>query len=355
MDQHISLHKSLDESNKICDLSSWTKHVNRRGIVYTVRYEHKAAILDPTPRDQNYTTYKPKSRYHAQRDYMRIKEFNNSHKKPLLDKNICTEVANNDIMQHSDTEPINQNTSQVTTHATVILDQASCLSDYSLPMSDSQSHFPSIEKHHAQDLQNLPPVEQESVDYILPPVQLQSEVSFISPVHLAYAESISPIWPPKVHRPEDVTTVSITQSASVNISPVLESLSTDDIYPASYEVDSSPDFSSAPTTYQSYQSNKSLICDECTGNVPSVNNMLYCEYCAIRVCGNCVSSDSTFHSNTCYGTFRFIRDSTMYQTVPDNAMISEITQPPGSGQDSDNQRVPTNSLDFYNPLNFGHL
>ena len=124
MDQHISLNKSLDDSNKVCDLSSWTKHVNRRGIVYTIRYAHKSAILDPRDQvcevPQNYTTYKPKSRYHAKRDYMRIKEFNNSHIKTFHDENICMEDSNWDVMQHSYTVPIKQNTSQLTTHATVI-------------------------------------------------------------------------------------------------------------------------------------------------------------------------------------------------------------------------------------------
>ena len=230
--------------------------------------------------------------------------------------------------------------------------EASCLSEYSQPVSsDSQSHIPSIEKHHALCLQNIPPVEQESIDHVTPPVQLQPEVSVIPPVHLAYAESISPLWPPVVHRPEDVTTVSITQKDDIS-SPV--SLSTDDIYPASYEVDSSPDFSSAPTTFQPCKSNKALLCDECAGNVPSVDNMLFCELCAIRVCGNCVLSDSTFHSNNCCGTLRFIRDKSLHQTMPDCAMVSEMTQPPGFRQDSD-QRVPTNSLEFYNPLNFGLL
>ena len=77
MEQQITLYKSLDESIKDCDLTSWTKHVNRRGIIYTIRFEHKAAILDPRDQHsdypQSYTTYKPKSKYHANRDYKRMK------------------------------------------------------------------------------------------------------------------------------------------------------------------------------------------------------------------------------------------------------------------------------------------
>ena len=384
MEQHTSLHKSLDESSKECDLTSWTKHVNRRGIVFTIRYEHKAAMFDP--RDQgsdeyrNHITYKPKSRYHAKRDYMRMKELKNNHLKSFRDKNMCMDDSSHFNMQHSDTVPIsiNQNNSHLTTHVTAMSElETSCLSEHSQPMSyDSQSQIPSIERHHALEKQDLPPVELESIDnVVLSPVQLQS-VSVLQPVQLPYAESISPLWPPRVHEPDTVRTVSITQERDVTMSPV----SSDDLFPADYEIDSSPDFSvfNIPNTdfttdrrtkistieHKSFsskcQSRKDLICDKCVTTVPSMINMLFCNSCSIHLCGKCVlSGKSVFHSSKCRGTLSFIRNDGIHveyvPTSTDCIMVSEMTQPPGSRKDSDDQKVPTYNKEFYNPLKFMRL
>ena len=386
MEQHISLHKSLDESSKECDLTSWTKHVNRRGIVYTIRFAHKAAILDPRDQDsdasQNRITYKPKSRYHAKRDHMRIKEFNNNHLKSFCDKNMYTDDF---VMNHSETVPIqiNQNSSHLTTHFIATSEhETSCLSEHSQPMSsDSQSHISPIEIHHAPETQILSPVELESIDHVLPPVQLQF-ASVSQPVHLAYAESISPLWPPRTHQPDTVVTVSISRENDAT----MPSMSSDDIFPAEYEIDSSPDFStvlkfpytdfttyhvrenlhshSNPTISAIEPSNKNFLCDECATTVPSIINMLFCDSCSFHSCGNCVlSGNSDFHSSNCRGTLSFMSDDKMQeQYVPTSrdraaAVVLEMSQPPGSrNSDSDEQRVPTNNdHNFYNPLKFVRL
>ena len=82
MERHSTLNNSLNDSCKNSNLTSWTKHVNKRGSVYTIRFDEGSAILDPNDPDNSKQikniTYKPKSCNHAKRDFLRMKGFNTS-------------------------------------------------------------------------------------------------------------------------------------------------------------------------------------------------------------------------------------------------------------------------------------
>ena len=79
MEHHTTLNDELNKSCKKSKLTSWTKHVNHRGTFYTIRFNDKEAILDPKgqgyPSNSTFIKYKPKSRFHINRDHFRMKNF----------------------------------------------------------------------------------------------------------------------------------------------------------------------------------------------------------------------------------------------------------------------------------------
>ena len=56
MERHTTLYAELNNSCDKTKLTSWTKHVNQRGTVYTIRFFDKAAMMDPNGQDFSSTS-----------------------------------------------------------------------------------------------------------------------------------------------------------------------------------------------------------------------------------------------------------------------------------------------------------
>ena len=192
MDRHSTLNDSLNQSCQKSKLTSWTKHVNQRGTVYTIRFSETTSILDPNDPDKSdhiqNIIYKPKTQYHVNRDFVRMRGFKNT--SPLdrpVDNSTSGDLSYISDIYHSKHDSIvNTQASQPDSNASIPQDSMSC-SDAS---SDAMLHDSAINSassvklvHHAPAIQNLSLLEYESVDTIMPLVQYEAAVPVTTHLH----------------------------------------------------------------------------------------------------------------------------------------------------------------------------
>ena len=370
MDRHSTLYDSLNDSCKKSKLKSWTRHVNQKGTVYTIRFDETSAILDQSDPDNSYQRntiiYKPKSQYHVNRDFVRMRGFKNysSIANPVHNSTV-DDISYISDFYHSKPEP-NVNTQ--------LASQAECISpttQESVSHSNASSHamphksptnFASVEKvvHYASEFRIPPPVEYESTDTFLPLVQFEATESMQTQNNdeLYHACCISPpcLKPPV----EQISLLSELISEPRNDSSYTDSPYCDSSYNPVSDFDFSfdpnnsqcileKDFDSHPThtndcsppqvLLQTHLSNSDVLCNSCSATAPHGTKMLYCDKCSLHICGNCMHSYP--HSVYCDGKLRYMNDSERHlRYVPDsknNSTISDCSRPPELSHD---QQVP---------------
>ena len=374
MERHSSLYKSLNDSCLNSNLTSWTKHVNKRGSVYTIRFDESTAILDPNDLENSDQAkdiiYKPKSRYHIERDSLRMKGFNASHSfAKLVETNDFCDISHSSVIHLSEkvSDAINQDI-QPTNHAASksIANQGFtfCSTAQSQAMSDSHNTIPSAVKQFHASESHIPPLQfdYESIDTILPLVHSEVIESTISSEHLERAESI---FPPVYQPPAEqlfLASMPVLQVQFLHHMTEDSYIQMDHTIPdSSFESQRTPEsgtdmkstlghfYSPPPSGYvEKYLSSKDLLCNSCSATVPKDTDMLYCDTCSLHLCGNCLLSKSYSHSLNCIGLMRYMNANEMHlQKVPDsndNSLISERSRPPEYSVNTDNQIVPSNSI-----------
>ena len=362
MDRHLTLNKELNDSCDKSALLSWTKHVNQRGTVYTIRFEDRSAMFDS--KDPGYfnaakrVTYKPKSRYHLNRDYLRMHEFNytNTHARPH--QKCDFDNSNSDFQSPISETALNVNnqlhnqhstlmaTTQLTTPRTNELSQA--LNTNCRPQISSVDK---ILKPPALILDS-PLVQCESIDFVTSIVYHTADISLPPPVEFESAECVS--LPEFRQSTENVLPPLLTPvfECKENSNETLD-------HCISFESQCSRDHDFSYVSYSDTDSpirdmvkkqltSKDILCDSCSGTVPNGTNMLYCDVCFLHLCGNCVLSNSYSHSTTCDNKLRYMKETERHlQYVPDsdNSTVSDCTRPPETAIQIDlDQEVPTDPI-----------
>ena len=368
MERHVTLYKELNESCEKAKVTSWTKHVNHRGITYTIRFDDKSAMFDPNdPPNVNTVTYKPKSRYHVNRDLFRMKEFNHSYsdvrpfKKDVFDTTVDFDNP------HS--KPVPNVNTQHSSHASITeeVESSFCLNELSQAMNtDCGPHLSSMNKqlNPPPVLLDSPLVECDTFDVIIPIVYFEADHSQQSSTEFQAAECITL---PDMHE----TTESVLSPLPIPASQFEESSTMSPIHCESFASQYSQDYdfhdlslsysnSPAKQTNQHgfverHLTNNEILCDSCNGTVPNGTSMLYCDLCTLHLCGNCVLTNSYFHSTTCDNSLRYMKENEKHlQYVPDsdNSTISECSRPPETCSIAIEQEVPDiskqNSNAIYN-------
>lgn len=353
MEHHTTLNAELNNSCEKSKLTSWTKHVNHRGTVYTIRFSEKAAMFDPTAQEFLSTSdpiiYKPKSQFHINRDYSRMRKFNNNFVQPnSFENDISFGTSLGSNIHHSATVSYscNQNNSQPITDA-VNESSSFRVTEYHQSMADSNnSQLPSIEKDVlTAEILEFPPVQFECLEpqhCVQPLVELQSTATISPPVELHYA---SCELLPAVEEPAEMCFTPIQRN--ITILPNTSELSPTCHFENKLNFDSTiPNFSKtvnqAPEGFiAKYLSSSDILCDICSATVPSDTNMLFCESCSLHVCGNCLISCSYDHSLNCTDVLRYMRsDEKHLQYVPDSNNSSTISDDAQLSTDMDSV-VPT--------------
>ena len=224
MDRHSTLYDSLNGSCKKSKLKSWTRHVNQKGTVYTIRFDETSAILDPSDPDNsnqgNTVIYKPKSQYHVNRDFVRMREFKNG-------SSIANPVHNSTFGDISYISDLNNSRSEPNVN-TQLASQAECNSpttQESVSRSNASSHvmphnspvnIASVEKvvYYASEFLIPPPV--ESTDTILPLVQFEATESIQTQNDELY--HVCCISPPCLKPPVELISLSELISEPRNVS-----------------------------------------------------------------------------------------------------------------------------------------
>ena len=378
MDRHSSLNVSLNEDCQKSKLTSWTKHVNQRGTVYTIRFQESSAILDPSDPDNSRPkkiTYKPKTQYHINRDFTRMSGFKNSdlpvrpfHNNTIDDNSYISDMYHSKPNSYVNNQQANQaEYDSSATQECVIGSDASSHDMHNDSPTQMLTHNASVAKtvHHTSEIQNPPLVEFESIDDILPLVCCKANESIPTHAHddaLYHASCYSPIIQPPaelISFSDELTSISEPCTDSSVTKPPHWDL----LYNSTSDFDSS--FVTQPTLenkcgidpgyVEKTLSCNDILCNACSATVPSGTKMLYCESCSLHICGNCVLSQSHSHSITCRDELRYMSDTEMHlQYVPDskdNSVISDCSQPPGNCDN--NQVVPqaeSDAKDFIRSL-----
>ena len=355
MERHSSLYDSLNDSCKKSNLTSWTKHVNTRGTVYTIRFDENSAILDPKDPENvdkvKNTIYRPKSRYHVNRDFLRMRELNNSYSSAQTVKNstLCDMSDPSEIHPSipvpivNNLRPTQINSDSSNTQASVLRSAA-----HSHSMSDAYRYVsPDVTEIH-----DSPLVQYECIDEILPLVQFEATqydslpsqkcehaVCIPEPVKQLPANIVSlPALSEEYNDPPFKPFFDISQADSYP-SPISYDISFESQAPLERGVDFLPidghDHSSysPPFGYVEKElSSKDILCKSCSGTAPAGTDMLYCDSCFIHLCGNCMISNSFAHSQSCNNKLRYMSEHEMHlQYVPgsnNSSTISDCSRPP---------------------------
>ena len=356
MDRHKALNDSLNDSCQKSKLTSWTRHVNQRGTVYTIRFDESTAILDPNDPDKSNqaqkVTYKPKSQYHVNRDFMKMREFKSSNRFDRQADNYCFgDISYISDMYHS--APVSTENTQDcqadSTHDSLLCSDA-C---HHVMPHDFITHAISGEKlkiHHASESIH-PPVEYESIEIIEPLVQFEATEQQHTD-KLYYAESHSPCLQPTAeitHVSDDVVSEFSSDSYSridLEYNPASDaedfSFGSPSDLQKYFQSNTTPvDDFVPPVGYVAKSLSKTdILCNYCDATVPKDTNMSFCDTCLLHICGHCMIINSHSHSIDCHGLFRYMSETEMHlQYVPDskdNSTISDSSRPP----ESVDQKVP---------------
>ena len=342
MERHTTLNKELNESCEKNKLTSWTKHVNHRGIVYTIRFDDKSAMFDPNdPENVNSVTYKPKSRYHVKRDFLRVNKFNHnfSYDRPLEKCDFDNNTADFEI-HHS--KPVLIANNKHYTHTSTTHESSFCLNEFPQAMNtDCRPHISSVDKilKPPPVIMDSPPVECDSVDVIMPIVYLEAAISLPPPIEYVSAESVSM---PDMHEPTEHVLSPLSTPIFECEELISPKYSLDPVSPFSY--DESP----IRSFVEKQLTSKDILCDSCSGTVPNGTSMLYCDVCSLHLCGSCIIYNSYSHSTTCDNKLRYMKETELHlQYVPDsdtdNSTVSDCSRPPETSTQLD-QEVPCDSM-----------
>ena len=315
------------------------------GIVYTIRFEDKSAIFDSDDpayfENINTVTYKPKSRYHVNRDFVRMKEFNHSHSQARPFDEYDFEQNNAELENHHSKSVLMAN-SQHSTNTSTTHGSSLCLNEFPQAMNtDCRPHISSVDKTLKPPpvIMDSPQVECDSVDVIMPIVYLETAISLPPPIEYVSAESVSM---PDMHEP----TEHVLSPLSTPIFECKELIS------PKYSLDPVSPFSYADSPIRGFVekqlTSKDILCDSCSGTVPNGTSMLYCDVCSLHLCGSCIISNSYSHSTTCGNKLRYMKETELHlQYVPDsdtdNSTISDCSRPPETSTQVD-QEVPCDSI-----------
>ena len=369
MERHSTLNNSLNDSCKNSNLTSWTKHVNKRGSVYTIRFDEGSAILDPNDPDNSKQikniTYKPKSRYHTKRDFLRMEGYNASYSLAhCVERNAFCDVSYpSGIQPCKPVLDVNNQANQLpyqadeSTHELVF-----CPGAHSQAMSDSDNNSSSVVKQlHESETHTSPLVEFECISHILPLVLCEATESRTPLVQFERAESLSS---PVCHEHTNHISLPALNEDICNHDDSYSDFHHDYIPDSSYEsqhtlergsdiiidIDSNSGHVYSPPIagyVEKELSSKDLLCNSCSATVPTGTDMLYCDSCSLHLCGNCMLSESYSHSLNCTNKLRYMRSNEMhFQYVPDskdNSFISDISRPPESCDIAEDQKVPSSS------------
>ena len=364
MDRHSTLNDSLNASCEKSKLTSWTKHVNQRGTVYAIRFAESSAILDPNDPDKSnpvkHIIYKPKSRYHINRDFARMGVLNdsNSFVRPN-DNSTFGDISHVSDFHHSkpDQSNVNNKSSQAEPnvsdaakpHESMLCSDAST---HTLP-HDPSINVASIVKHqhHASEILVCPPVECESIDVIHPLVQCEA-TEYLHADKLYHACSHLPTLQP----PAKLISVSDVLSSEPRTDSSYTDIHYNPVSDFDFSFESQPKLEQEidfhPNTCQDYstpvgyvaktQYSKDILCNLCSTSVP--NSMIYCDTCVLHICDNCLTRHNYSHSLSCHGNLHYMNESDMHlQRVPDsknNSILADSLRPPGIYETFDDQKVP---------------
>ena len=340
MERHTTLNDDLNRSCEKSKLTSWTKHINHRGTVYTIRFSDKEAILDPRDQENlsnvNSIIYKPKSRYHIIRDHSRLKKINKSSlPSHSFENDISFDTQLGSEIHHS--EPVSfacdHHNRQV--YNNDFTESVSFrLTDCPKPL-DEQCHssLPSIEKNmFTADLQECPPVlfkSLESHQYIQPLVEISPTVIVTPPVELnmpicnsqPILEPVEPSYLPIKHDVIILPRDPEPGPKPLSLTPINQPKHEQQSY--NFDHISPIHAKTVDTTtegyIEKYLHSSEILCDICCATVPKDMNMLYCDSCCLHVCGNCLLTCSLDHSINCTDILRYMRnDEKHLQYVPDS-------------------------------------
>ena len=352
MEHHTTLNEELNNSCETSKLTSWTKHVNHKGTVYTIRFLGKEAILDPKDQvnsiEATTVKYKPKSQYHITRDHSRMKKFNEHLLETSSIENELhfeTHSIGSGIYHSAPVSPRNQNNNHLSVNA-VSEPTSFCLADCLHSMTESHhSKLPSIERAvFTADIHISPPVQFESCtsqqENITPLVEQQATVTDSPQVEFHFSQyhpqPIQEVLLPPLPCPIQPDVVIIPFPETNPLSPIVSHSEKEQ----KHELDSTSPMLDMLSSYVDYDqssdglcvpkyfSNSDILCDICSAIVPNDTNMLYCDSCHLHLCGNCLLSSTYDHSINCPNVLRYMRpDEKHLQYVPkdsnDSSTVSD--------------------------------
>ena len=385
MDRHKTLNDSLNDSCQKSKLTSWTKHVNQRGTVYTIRFDESTAILDPSDPDKSNhaqkITYKPKSRYHINRDLMKMNDFINSNRfDSQTDNHTFGELSYiSDVCHSKPVSIINTQESQADlTQDSLICSNAS---HHAMPYDSTKHDISGVKLTQASLTQIHPPVEWESIDCITPLVQCEASVSShlhhdLNQVSCCLPLPIQPIA-------EQITVAYENTEQSI---PEYHSCSSTDsphcdlLYDPTSDHDIDFDRTESTLESESYVepsipidtdesphagliekvsfSKDNILCYYCNTSVPKDTFILYCSTCDIyscehEICCNKMLTCSSHYTLKCKLRYMTVYESfLLYQdwddsSSKDNSTLSDNSRPPGicDSTNGEDQKVPVFNTD----------
>ena len=381
MDRHKTLNDSLNDSCQKSKLTSWTKHVNQRGTVYTIRFDESTAILDPSDPDKSNhvqkITYKPKSQYHINRDLMKMTEFkSNTRFGSQADNHTFGDLSYiSDICHSKPVSIVNTQESQADSTQDSLL--CSNASHHAMPYDFTTHAISGVKLLQASLTQIHPPVEWESIDCIIPLVQSEASVSThlhhdLNRVSCSLPLPIQPIAEQitvESENPEESIPESHScwSTDSPHCDLLYDPTSDHDIdfghTKSTLESESEVDFSISIDTDESplagliekLPSSKDILCYFCNTSVPNDSFMLYCDACKIYSCEHescritmLARSTNHPHSSHCKIRYMTVNESfLLYRDLDDyyskdNSTLSDNSRPPGNCDSikCEDQKVP---------------
>ena len=287
MDKCTALMSHLDNLKKFCDVGTWNSHGNDIGVVCTIRFKYKEAILNDSTSDgdsdQNnkpemHIAYKKKTPYQMNRDHEKLQKLRKRSK-------------NNKVMELHRCEVV-----EVENY--FLRDPSICLSpEPVMPtvLLENSTPLRMAEECKAISLCLSPESVMPTVSECYTPLRMAEEYQAICSIHEHDLESESL----SVSTPE-VSTPTILKTPSVRCEPNLYTGNASFLAPVSDEcsVDKLDTFSLPESTDSSSSSNE-LICCLCNATPPSRTTLQTCDTCDNLLCGHCALTQPFPHDFKC--------------------------------------------------------
>ena len=313
MERHVVLKSTLDRLCKLRNLKSWTLHENRRQLVVSMRFSLKEAMMDSGSSDfmdtSDRITYKPKSRYHTERDRYRMEYFN---RKQLEKDNAENHHLhhNSEMIQRSLSEPVlvlNPKASMFTPMCNSKPFRMDSSATTEAPSSSADSVMSS------ECIQNISCVQPSEFNKSLDELRnsIDEAETLLKQCTLSELQCDN-------DRIEKIQNHCLTMSEPVVEeeyqlpSPLQNELRHTVKESCIVEIEQPPQNSS----YTSHSGDP--LCDICSASPPSKTLMLHCEHCYFYMCGSCALTNPINHSINCDHQMTYVNPS-VPPKPPDNS------------------------------------